>query len=1516
MAAMDRDTFIPLGTSIVKLLLIASGQGSLATAVGEGAGLLATFRRTLEIGRNRAVFADKIADDAAKQLLREHQGVSEADWRVAARQAASLIDQLSEKERLAAGYNWEELRRTLLDLGGTDLRSDLVDESARQAFDWVLEVACQRIADCFTEKEALASILESVEEVRAGIQRLADRPAGASQTRAVVADHLEVVRDLAPDPLEEREREIAELTAFVHGAPDAWYAMEAGMISGKTALMSSFALNPPSDVHIVSFFIRRMGGDGNDWRSFSFVAGAQLAEILGDEYTEWVSEPASQNTEFRQLLRRAATACQSDKNPRPLILVIDGVDEDSYYERPDDAAAKSILSLLPRRLPEGVKVMTASRPNPRPPEDIVCDSPRRVVSLEASPIAQKKINQKDIDNFLNSKYGVDIGAFLAACGGSLTVDELRQLIARRRRLDAVPSGDIKACVERSPGRILMRVNVGFGDRPVPSYTLGHDAVLRAVLRELSPDLFGGDEGVGDEAWWAESRERVLLPYCHDIRGWVKERAKKGWGKSSSSYMLTEACFNLVFCDEKELGDSIQIIINPGRYKEMLRRSRSRSRVLEIIDREYFDVMSITAGKVSEDDMGCVLEVAELRGSLAKVFSYVPGLYGLKVTHFGVSVEEALDVALVVDDPKGKVAAISEIVETARILGKSWEVQNYIPKIVEATSRYVVLRDRVMRLIIDVLANAGPSSELSGPNGRCDTASNLALLADCLPYLSMKDAVPQLMPLFGGGETLKDMTIYFSNLERSVGCIVNPTDRVLALVSVVDGCVSRGLDAECWKIVERVRFHVGFISDSWLRAEVLASLAAVLARGGLTSQARDIAASAKRLAVQVGDPWRRAGTLVKVAGALFDGGLVAEGQQIMDRALKCARRIDALWLRAEVLASAAVVLARGGRISQARHLAVSIKRITVSAEWFAVQVGDPWRRAGTLVKVAGALFDGGLVAEGQQIMDRALKCARRIDALWLRAEVLASAAVVLARGGRISQAREIVVSTEQTVGQANSLWLNSEVLAKIADVLIDGGVIERGRQVAVRVDDPEVRAGMFVRVAGVLAGRGFVKQAEGIVSQALGEVGQICDPQVRMKVLVEMVSALIGGGFVKQGYQNALLIDDPWLRGDALVELSSVLAGAGMIEQARHVVAEISHPWWRARALSEVTVALAGAGMIEQARHVVAEISHPWWRARALSEVTVALAGAGMIKQARSAADEAVRAVKQINDRQLQAEAVVKVAEAFAGAGMAEQARYVADLVGDCQLRAEVLAGVVVALVGGGMDEQARSAADEAVGAVKQIDDRQLQAEAVVKVAEAFAGAGMAELGRDVVDEAAGTVERINDCQLRAKLTPRVAKLLASVGQVERAGALIPSVVVYKSRLDVQRTMIKALIKIARSDDAVDIVRGEISVIDVFASRSEAAGQCGCIAELCIDAVKVDDKRRERWADMGRAALTRSWFYGASVWDHFDILMRVAPELAVQLVDERILADPEQGTAPESDLGLGPEGPGGDAGSYR
>ena len=868
MAAVDRDTFIPIGTSVVKLLLMASGQGALATAVGEGTGLLAKFRRTLEIGGNRAVLAEKIADDAAKQLLREHQGISEADWHVAARQAASLIDQLSEKERLAAGYNWEELRRTLLDLGGTDLRSGLADESARQAFDWVLEVACQGLADCFTEKEALASILDSVEEVRAGIQRLADRPAGASQTRAVVADHLEVVRDLAPDPLEDRERELAELETFVRGSQDTWYAMEASMISGKTALMSSFTLNPPSDVHIVSFFIRRMGGDGNDWRSFSFVAGAQLAEILGDEYTEWVSEPASQNTEFRQLLRRAATACQSDKNPRPLILVIDGVDEDSYYERPDDAVAKSILSLLPRHLPEGVKLVTASRPNPRMPEDIVCNTSRLIASLKPSPIAQEKINLKDIETFFKSDLAVDIGAFLAACGGSLTIDELRQLIARNRRLENVPSRDVKACVDHSPGRMLMRLNVGFGDREVPSYTLGHDAVLRAVLRELAPDIFGENAGVDESAWWAQIRDEVLNPYREVVLKWVVDRAGEGWGRLTPNYTLSDACFDIM------LSHDVLVVLNVGRYREVQCRFGRRSRVLRMLDLEYSKVLDANRGQLPECLMTPLLEVVELRCVLVEESIYCPGLFGLYVSCFDIAPDVMLDMVLSIDEPNDRLDILGEVVKAALESRRGCAFLRHVPVVLESVASCRDLRDDILYLLVSILVSSGyvvNNSEVDD----CKIVDLDEWVNRVLDAAGIEGGFVQLRSLVKGVDGVnKSADVIATFSENIAGRIENAREHAMALVKVAGSLARAGMTDEALAVAER-------IEDRWERARALVEVADALAQAGKTDEAL------KTISV-MNDPSSRSRAQSTVIKTLVRNGSTNDAADVM--------RVELAWVR--------------------------------------------------------------------------------------------------------------------------------------------------------------------------------------------------------------------------------------------------------------------------------------------------------------------------------------------------------------------------------------------------------------------------------------------------------------------------------------------------------------------------------------------------------------------------------------------------------------------------------------------
>ena len=840
MKPKDPDTFIDIGVSITRLLLIASGQGTAASLIGEGAGLL----RNLRSGGQRAISAEKIAADVAARLPRENWDISEADWHAAATHVAPLIDRLSEKDRLTAGYDWTALRPVLLDLGGEERRRKLADESARRAFDWVLGVACQHITDCFTQEEALASLLKKVNEDCARLQRierLLDRP-GVQETSVVINDHIKVLRHLVPDALVDREQELADLEAFVRNSGGAWYAMEADMVSGKTTVMASFALNPPDDVHMASFFIRRIGGDGNDRGSFAFVMGAQLAKILGHEYTEPVRDPA-QCTEFRQLLRRAATASRSATVPRTLVLLIDGIDEDSYFENPDGADAKSILSLLPRHLPEGVKIITASRPNPRLPEDVLCDANRRIVSLKPSPIAEKSINRKDMKIFFKSDIAVDIGAFLAACGGVLTVQDLSRLLTTRRH-QRTRTWDVREYVDRSPGRILTPVDVGFGGQEVLAYCLGHDVVTRAVIRELDPDSFGESDEPEDERWWAPIREKALAPYRAIIRNWVKECAK-GWGKSTPSYVLSGACFDLMINDKKDDGSSIRVVLDQGRYNEMRRRSGRKSPVLRMIDRECFKTLGANRGELSENTMTPLLGVAESRKLLVQASTYVPGLLKLYVLYFNITPEAALDMIMTVDEPKDRLDALREAMKAAMESGRGRAFLTLFLDAIGSLVFYRDIRDDILRLLADVLVFIGDTT-----NGY-ETSDNESVdlrvwFNEVLVSIKTEEDLSRSLPLFenvdGLGKGANVVELFLLIAEDVVERIEDPEERARALAGVADALARTG-DPEDLERARRVAENAvntaERIENPRERARALAEAAGALARAGAIDEAREI-----------------------------------------------------------------------------------------------------------------------------------------------------------------------------------------------------------------------------------------------------------------------------------------------------------------------------------------------------------------------------------------------------------------------------------------------------------------------------------------------------------------------------------------------------------------------------------------------------------------------------------------------------------------------------------------------------
>ena len=1034
MKPKDPDTFIDIGVSITRLLLIASGQGTAASLIGEGAGLL----KNLRSGGQRAVSAEKIAADVAARLPRESWDISEADWHAAATHVAPLIDRLSEKDRLAAGYDGTALRPVLLNLGGEERRRKLADESARRAFDWVLGVACQHITDCFTQEEALASLLKKVNEDCARLQRierLLDRP-GVQETSVVINDHIDVLRHLVPDALVDREQELADLEAFVRNSGGVWYAMEADMVSGKTTVMASFALNPPDDVHVASFFIRRIGGDGNDRGRFAFVMGAQLAKILGHEYTEPVRDPA-QCTEFRQLLRRAATASRSATVPRTLVLLIDGIDEDSYFENPDGADAKSILSLLPRRLPEGVKIITASRPNPRLPEDVLCDANRRIVSLKPSPIAEKSINRKDMKIFFKSDVAVDIGAFLAACGGVLTMKDLRSLLTMRGH-QRIRTWDVREYVDRSPGRILTPVDVGFGGQEFLAYRLGHDVVTRAVIRELDPDSFGEGDEPEDERWWAPIREKELAPYRAIIRNWVKEcaSASGGWGKSTPSYVLSGACFDLMLNDKRDDGSSIRVVLDQGRYNEMRRRSGRKSYVLRMIDRECFTILDMNHRELLEDAMTPLFGIAELRSLLVRKSAYVPGLPGLHISHFDATPDVVLDIILSIDEPKSRLDALRETMEAAIDSGCGYAFLPILPVVLESLGFYRDLRDRVLRLLVDV-------------------------------FVRIDSAVSDLKADGNGSVNLRD---WFSEV---LVCI-NAEDGLSRLLSSFENVDGLGKGAHSISLFLLIAEDVAErIKGSWARAWALVRVAGALARAGEVNEVRRVAESAVSAADQIKDFRERTWALVGVAGALARAGEVNMVRRVAESAMSATEQVKDPQGRARVLVGVAGALARAGEVSMVRRVAESAMSATE-------QVKDPQGRARVLVGVAGALARAGQI-------DEALDMAERVKDPQGRMRVLMGVVGVLAQTGETSRIRRVAEDAVNTAVRVEESKERTQALAGVVKALARADAIDEAREIVTMINEPSSRSRAQSVVINTLVRKGSSNEAVDVLYVAIAEV---------------------------------------------------------------------------------------------------------------------------------------------------------------------------------------------------------------------------------------------------------------------------------------------------------------------------------------------------------------------------------------------------------------------------------------------
>jgi len=329
--------------------------------------------------------------------------------------------------------------------------------------------------------------------------------------------YLEQVRQIAPPVLIRREAELARLAEFCTTSDEVtnrrylWWRAPAW--TGKSALLSSFVLDPPPEIRVVSFFVTARYVGNSDRAAFVEIVTEQLAELLGESVPPF-QDPGRRERQWFRFFADAAAHCEA--RGLRLILVVDGLDEDRGVIGP---GARSIAGLLPTNPPCGARVVVAGRPNPPIPSDVPAGHPLRdpaiILALDRSNHATtiRADMQADLERLRNgSLLERDLLGLVTAAGGGLSGRDLQELSTD----PDVTEWDIDQLLSTVAGRSFASRAPRWNDRP-RVYLLGHEELQQDAIRAYGP--------------------RRLVCYRDRLHTWADAYRQQLWPPYTPEYLL-------------------------------------------------------------------------------------------------------------------------------------------------------------------------------------------------------------------------------------------------------------------------------------------------------------------------------------------------------------------------------------------------------------------------------------------------------------------------------------------------------------------------------------------------------------------------------------------------------------------------------------------------------------------------------------------------------------------------------------------------------------------------------------------------------------------------------------------------------------------------------------------------------------------------------------------------------------------------------------------------------------------
>ena len=1086
-----------------------------------------------------------------------------------------------------------------------------------------------------TVEQLQSRVYQALIEHRARLRR----PTGKETVWGRRSRYVQQVRDIAPvGGTLGREEELAELTAFcaaddIEGGSDAYVWWQAPPWAGKSALMSTFVLNPPPGVRVLSFFITgRLVGQAHS-TAFTDALLDQACVLTGEDLPGSLS-PAQRDMYRRDLLEQAAA--QAVQQGERLVLVVDGLDEDRGARA--GSGIGSIASLLPKQPPHGMRVILAGRPAPPIPGDVPADHPirwcrRRLLAPSQHARRIADLARRELDELLTGNTGQrDLIGFITASGGALTLSELQELT----KLAAFE-------VENMLHGVCGRTVAGRADNALTTnrrvFLFTHETLRAQAVERLGHHV-------------AVYRER--------IHSWIEGYRGQGWPSGTPVYALYG--YYQMLTDQNDLSRMLHLAVDPRRHDRMLDIIGGDTAALA----EIRTLQSLHL-RTNGPDLYAMARLCVRRNALADRNAYIPTDLPAVWARIGDTTRaEAL--ARAITKPLQLTRVLAALLDAVADVGDHDRATALIDD-AEITSRAITdlfWRAQALTAVARAVAKAGHS----------DRAATIAR------SIAHPDRQARALTVVARAAAEAGERDRARAIARS---IADPFERARALTALAQAAARADDHEQAAALAREAEAVAHTITHPGHQKQVLAELAQAVDEAGKSDRPATTARSVEReqawaMARSIVDPFERARALTALAQAAATAGDHEQAAALAREAEAVAHTITHPNQQTYMLAAVVEAAAKAGDHDRATTIAHSI--------------ADPYERARALTALFEAVAGAGDRDRAGELAREAEEIAHTIAGPYERAGALVALFEAVAGAGDRDLAAVLAQGAEAIARTISHPDQRAQVLTELSQGVAKAGDHDRATTIAYSIADPYERARASVALFEAVARAGDRDLAAVLVQEAEAFVYSITDPNERTRALTALFEAVTRVGdrdraavLVQEAEALVHSITDPYERARALTALLGAVTGAGdpdraavLAQEAEATAHTVVHPYLRARALTAFLDALAGAGdrdraavLAQEAVTIAHTIAHPHQRMRALTDLSQAVAKIGDYERAATIA----RSISYLDQRIRALTVVVRTADEAGdhdrATMLAREAELTAQAIADPDQQAEVLA---------------------------------------------------------------------------------------------------------------------------------------------------------------------------------------------------------------------------------------------------